>query len=375
MPRFHPCFLLCTFIGLLIFAPLHAESLRLLGRTAFPSGTKIGKTTLGGLSGISYDPATKTFWAVSDDSSYRGGPPRAYQLKIDLTSDGQIEATVVSTLTLRDTNGRPFAVADCEGIAATGRGGVWITSEGRAGKKGALPFIKLFSLKNGATLRTLPVPAVYLPTDAAGTITPLGDVTQVAGVLNNKSLESCALTPDLRTLFTGSETSLLQEKAPGESDGGASLLNITQVRISALETKTGRLLGQRLYQSDAGCLFGSISELVSLDNEGSLYVLERRVIRLQDGTGSCGIRIYRVSFFEKNATDLRKTPAVRKFNVQPLTKTLVYDSKKAGIDDLDNLEGMGLFPLPNGRKGLIAVSDDNFSKRQETQILVYEILP
>jgi len=370
-----PRLLLPALFVIFIFSPLHAESLRLLGRTSISSGTKIGKTTLGGLSGITYDPSTKTFWAVSDDSAYRGGPPRLYQFSVNLSPDGSVKASVLDTLILRDTNGRPFPVADCEGIAATGKGGAWIVSEGRAGKKGVLPFIRLFSLSNGTILRTLPLPDVYLPKDASGSPTSIGDSAQVSGVLTNKSLESCALSPDLRTVYTASETSLLQEKAPGEGDGGASILNSTQVRISALDSKTGRLLGQRLYVSDAGCLFGSISDLTALDNQGNLLVLERRVVRLEDGTGSCGIRLYRVDFNEKNVTDLGKIGSVRDTKVASLTKTLLYDSKKDGIDDLDNVEGMGLFPLPNARQGLIAVSDDNFSSRQQTQLLVYEILP
>ena len=366
------CLRIIALLFLLRPASADAESLRLIGRSAFPDDLAIGKTKLGGLSGISYDAATKSLWAVCDDSAYKGGPPRAYRLSLNTTAP--LQPKIESVLILRDEKGRPFPVADSEGIACTGRGGIWVTSEGRSGKKGALPWLRLFSLDTGRTVRSLPVPKVYLPADAEGQIVPLESAAQVRGVLTNKSLESCTLSPDLRTVYIANETSLAQEKARGEGAGGASFFNGTQVRISAIDTKSGRCVAQKLYVADAGCLFGSVSDLSAQDDRGSLLVLERRVIRLQEGTGACGIRIYRVNLRQTDATDLREIVSVRDSQVVGLTKTLVYDSQKEGLAELDNIEGIGLLPLSSGRTGLVAVSDDNFSKTQETQILLYELL-
>ena len=332
----------------------------------------VGKTKLGGLSGISYDSSSKTLWAVSDDSAYAGGAPRIYQLSLKLGDS--LQPKILGVLLLRDETGKPFPVADCEGIACTGKGSVWISSEGRAGAKAAKPWVKLFSLATGRVIRTLPLPKIYLPTDVTGKLVPIGSPDQVHGVISNRSLESCALSPNHRTLYIANESALAQEKAPGENvEGGAGVFNPTQVRISAIDTKTGGCLAQKLYISDPGCFFGSISEVNPLDNAGTLLVLERRVVRMQLGTGSVGIRIYRVNLGQETATDLREIPSVRNQSVTSLAKTLVYDSRADGITDLDNIEGVGFVPLPSGRTGVVMVSDDNFGNNQETQILLYEL--
>jgi hypothetical protein len=363
-------------IFLLTLGQGRGESLRLLGRTSHPHDFAVGKTKLGGLSGISYDLQTKSFWAVSDDSAYHGGAPRIYQMSVQLVGTEGLQVAVGKALILRDEQGKPFPVADCEGIAATAGGGAWVTSEGKAGKKGALPWIRLFAFQNGRTLRNLPLPQAYLPANAAGERVPIGSPEQTHGVVTNRSLESCTLSPDRQTVYIANETSLVQDKAPGEGSGGGSgIFNNTQVRISALNAKTGKLLGQKLYVADSGCFFGSVSDVLALNDRGDMLVMERRVIRLQEGTGSCGIRIYRVNFQQPAATDLREVDSVKGREISALQKTLIYDSSKAGITDLDNLEGLGLAPLPAGRIGLVAVSDDNFSKIQQTQILFFELVP
>lgn len=349
----------------------HAQTLRLLGRTSLPHEMPVGKTKLGGLSGISYDPATKSLWAVSDDSNNHGGAPRIYQITLQLGS--KLACAVRNVVILRDKNGRPYSNADCEGIAIAGRSTAWVSSEGKAGKNGAPPWLRLFSLSEGKLLREVPLPAVYLPADRQGAPVPIQSPAQVSGVLSNRALESCSLSPDHTTLYTANETSLMQEKAPGESAGGAGIFNSTQVRIAAFSATNNRCLSEKLYVSDAGCFFGSISDVTPLDNQGNLLVLERRIVRLEKGTGCVGIRIYRVHFRQENATELERIQSVRGRGVTPLEKTLVYDSRRDGINDLDNIEGLALMPLPNHRTGLVAVSDDNFGNDQQTQILLYEL--
>ncbi|HEY5895765.1 MAG TPA: esterase-like activity of phytase family protein [Chthoniobacterales bacterium] len=348
---------------------VRAVSADVIGYTTIPNGTSFGKTLVGGLSGISYDAETRTFWAISDDSINKGGPPRAYQLAIQFDSNGIHSLKILKVLPLRNAKGQPIDIADCEGISATGHGGIWVASEGRGGVP---PFVQLFDLTDGSAIRDLPLPSVFLPKDATGKFIRPGSPAQISGFLPNKSLESCAISPDLQTVYIANETSLLQEKALGEGKGGASLFNRTQVRISALDAQTGVLLGQKLYQSDAGCMFGSISDLVSLDDHGKLLVLERRVTSLSEGPGACNIRIYNIDFGQDSATDLRDIPNVNaNSNVVPLKKNLVFDSSEAGIDNLDNVEGICVAPLPDGSTALVGISDNNFDKAQQTQIWLF----
>ena len=60
-------------------------------------------------------------------------------------------------------------------------------------------------------------------------------------------------------------------------------------------------------------------------------------------------------------------------SLRPVTKRLVFDLDTLNIV-LDNVEGMTFGPrLPDGRRTLILVSDDNFSPTQFTQFLAFAI--
>ena len=57
--------------------------------------------------------------------------------------------------------------------------------------------------------------------------------------------------------------------------------------------------------------------------------------------------------------------------LQPVRKTLLLDLRTLGIP-LDNVEGMTIGPdLPDGRRSLVLVSDNNFAAGQFTQFLLF----
>ena len=56
-----------------------------------------------------------------------------------------------------------------------------------------------------------------------------------------------------------------------------------------------------------------------------------------------------------------------------MKKTLLLDLRTLGIP-LDNIEGMTLGPqLPDGRRSLVLVSDNNFAASQFTQFLLFAL--
>ena len=62
-------------------------------------------------------------------------------------------------------------------------------------------------------------------------------------------------------------------------------------------------------------------------------------------------------------------------SVRPVQKTLLLDLRTLGIP-LDNIEGITFGPdLPDGRRSLILVSDNNFAATQFTQFLLFAISP
>ena len=95
--------------------------------------------------------------------------------------------------------------------------------------------------------------------------------------------------------------------------------------------------------------------------------------------GQCGryrnhIRLYEADLH--GASDIAAVPALAGAPVTPAAKRLVLDFATLGLPVLDNLEGFAFGPrLPNGHAVLVFVSDDNFSKTQVTQLLLFEVMP
>jgi len=67
---------------------------------------------------------------------------------------------------------------------------------------------------------------------------------------------------------------------------------------------------------------------------------------------------------------MKETPVLR-----PVKKDLLLN-----MDDLviftDNVEGASIGPkLPNGHQTIIFVTDNNFNVKEQTQFLVFEVIP
>jgi hypothetical protein len=78
----------------------------------------------------------------------------------------------------------------------------------------------------------------------------------------------------------------------------------------------------------------------------------------------------------RDAADVQRAGGLQGASYRPATKRLVLDFARLGLPALDNVEGFGFGPrLPNGHDTLVFVSDDNFSRTQVTQLLLFEVLP
>lgn len=113
-----------------------------------------------------------------------------------------------------------------------------------------------------------------------------------------------------------------------------------------------------------------VSDITALGHDRFL-VLERASIFADNNWKA---RIYLVDLH--GATDVLgrdslTDPAARA--VKPVRKTLVTDlSDVPGLPRVDNVEGITLGPrLPDGRRTVVLVSDDNFAARQVTQFIAF----
>jgi len=349
---------------LLLFAfittPFTITGADYLGQAILPYNLSFQNTTVGGLSGITYDPSEKVYYAVSGDRSERS-PARFYTLKIDLSESFKNgDVTPIGVTSLLNEQGKLFARGsiDAEAIAWTQRGSVFIASEGDASLE-IPPAIQEFAVESGQELRILPIPNKFLP-------------GQNRGTRNNLAFESMTVTPNQRYLFTATENALIQ-------DGPAASSNIsTPCRILQYNLLTNQPEKEFLYQTEPVKSFGDftqrfttgLSDLLAIDNQGHFLSLERSFT----GLG------FRIAIFEVSLADADDIANIDTLslsnlsNIKAVHKKLVLELKTLEMRP-DNIEGLTFGSvLPDGQQSLILIADNNFLRLQRTQILAFRLI-
>jgi hypothetical protein len=334
-----------------------------LGEVTFPGDTKVQGTLLGGLSGITYDARKNVYYSISDDRSEKA-PARFYTLTIELNENslGAVKFTDVTLLNNQDGQNFPEQGIDPEGIALTSKGTLYISSEGNSTTTNLInPFVNEFSLA-GEQLKALPIHQKYLPNSP-----------QTNGIRNNLGFESLTITPSQNYLFTATENALVQD---GES---STVNNGSPSRIFSYNLTTGLPIAEYLYLTDKvsehpikadGFNNSGLVDLLAIDDTHFLG-LERS---FSLGAGFT-IKLYEISLAgADDISNINNLDTAKIKNIKLAKKKLLLDFDKLNIT-LDNIEGLTFGPnLPNGRRSLIIVSDNNFSKKL-THVLVFSVEP
>jgi hypothetical protein len=338
--------------------------LQFLGQAIVSTGTSYQGTTVGGLSSITFDAQRNVFYAVSDDPS-QFQPARFYTIGLDLSdgrlADGDVRFESVTTLLAPD--GQPYAPfsLDPEGLALTKDRQLILTSEGFTNSL-IDPFVRRYAL-NGSFLGSLPVPQPFLPTS-----------DHSSGIRPNLAFESAGVPQDGRFVFTGTENALYQDGP------AATVASGSPARIMRYNLQTGRLDRQWVYETDpvaqqpvpaSQFSVNGLVELLPLNNE-FLIAMERSFSVGVPGTGN-SIKLYMLAL--PGATDVNGVDSLqgKLGRVRPAQKTLLLDLDELGIP-LDNVEGLTLGRrLPDGRRSVVLVSDNNFAANQFTQFLLFAL--
>jgi hypothetical protein len=345
--------------------PAATSRLRLIGESRLPSKMQFKGTTVGGLSGLDFDPARNLWVALSDDRSELQ-PARFYTLRIDLRPQS-LAVAVTEVVTLRDAGGRPYPprrnggeVVDPEGIRLLpGGGGILWSSEGES-RVNQHPAVHESRL-DGRHVRSFEMPALLQFPQRPGT-----------GPRDNQGFEGLALTPDARTAWVAMEGALLQD-GPLPTVGAAG----GPCRFTAFDVGTGRALRQVAYVPEAIPVApkipgtyadNGVSEILMLDAHRML-VLERAYAL---GTGNA-LRLFEVD--TRDASDTLQQAKLAPGQFRPAAKKMVADFATLGLPLLDNTEGMCWGPArPGGGRTLVVVSDDNFNASQVTQFAAFDYL-
>ncbi|MDP9931309.1 esterase-like activity of phytase family protein [Variovorax paradoxus] len=339
--------------------------LRHLAEAYWPHRLTIQGTTAGGLSGIDYDAERSEYILLSDDRSDLN-PARFYTAQ---WAPPWLRPPVPkSVVQLQRPGGGPWLarrsadaqtpVPDPEALRLRPNTGTLLwTSEGDV-TRGFGPAL-YESARDGGPLREFALPAMFN-----------ADASQRRGPRDNLGLEGLALTPDGRHAWLAMENALIQDgpipttKAPGGP-----------CRLTRMDLETGQATRQIAYVPDAiplrplipGSLADNgISEVLMLDADRML-VLERAYAT---GAGN-SLRLYEID--TRDATDVLEIDALAAGNHRPVARKLIANFAQLGLSRLDNTEGMCWGPaLPDGKRMLVVVSDDNFNPLQTTQFAAFE---
>ena len=343
--------------------PLCAPDVHFLGFSEALNKTTFGGFDVAELSGLAYDPQRDVYYAIAD----RAGPVQAHVFTLSLPLTGGVLGvpTILEVTVLQDAGGAPLTGAnfDGEGVALAPGGGLLISSEGGSAL-GEQPELRHFS-GAGAHLAELPIPPRFL----VGT--------------NNLSLESLALSPAGQSLFTANERPLPAVEASPEDGQTADLRN--RIRLLRYEHRDdGGFVpaAQVYYTTEPERAPGDVGvvDLIAV-SETTLLVLERGFVEGQGNT----VRLFRVSL--EGAPDVAQAPNLAAPELVPLVKTLIFDLAGCPSEGattlpgatqpnalLDNFEGMALGPaLPDGRRALLLISDDNAGATQVTRVIAVAV--
>ncbi|MNL03545.1 hypothetical protein D3C87_1240860 [compost metagenome] len=353
----------------LIFCALPASALQLkyVGETEIKFDTKFDKIAIGGISALSWNDGI--LYALSDDKGGKGEPRfYAFDLKID-KKKVTLKPKAIHYLTgLPDKDGKKAGL-DPEGMARTSSGNFFISSEGNNNAK-PREMPRIFEVKaDGKWNLDITLPEKYLPE-------PTG--LQTKGTQNNLAFEGLSLAPSGTSLFTATEGSLFQDVSMAGSEKGEVIRLLKfDFKDSWKASKEYAYRMEPLVANDIGPqVFVGVSEILALSDD-KVIVMERGVRISPAKIWSNRVTLYLADL--TTATDtlpLAKLADGKKIVEVPKTKLIDFetDLKTDRKHSVENFEALAFGPkLPDGRKTLLVMTDDNFSKTQKTQLLVFAV--
>ena len=339
--------------------------LEFLGMAILPAGLTLEGVPVGGLSGLAWDAADGSWWAISDDPGTHG-PPRRIRFEISLTN-GRLERDGVRPRDqqfLREADGSPAGpgILDAEDLALLPGGNFYLSSEGQV-RQGIPPALRLYR-RDGRLLEDLPLPAALLD-----------DGTGAHGIRPNTGPEGLALSPDGEALYVLVENALLQDRNLRLGD------NRSAARLLRWDRRDSRWSGAGVVPVDPlparpdppeGFADIGYTALLAL-GEDDLLALQRSYV---EGHGNF-VQLLHLNL--RGAGDVHgfdRLDEVSPSGRRPASRRQLLDLAALEIP-IDNLEGLALGPvLPGGARLLVLMSDDNFDPEgQITQFLAFALGP
>ena len=346
-------------------------SLKLISSIEIPFEETFQNTKVGGLSGIDYDAKNELYYLISDDRSMFNDS-RFYTAKIRLFENKLEGIDFQSVSTLKNETGTAY--------------GNWNTTPTTSSDPEDIRFNPktntLVWSSEGARVITADKEVLQDPSlnfmDLKGDF--LGNVTlpenlkmqkQEKGPRNNGTLEGITFDKKYKHIYTNIEEPLFEDGDQANTSKGGL------IRFYQFDAKTKKNTAQYGYQLEPIALepnpkgaFGVNGvSAIQYYGKNQLLVVERSY---STGTQACTIKVFLCDL--KKATNVKNYLSLQNQKLELASKKLMLNMDDLGIF-IDNIEGLTFGPkLANGNPSLLFVSDNNFSDKQKTQILVFELV-
>ena len=377
-------------------SPLHFDY---LAQKSLKGNLDFRNSTIGGLSGLSYDESSRDLYVVTDDY----GDPSRFQVPY-IYAGQNVSRYYTFHLAIEDnpkTNGKDLNLSpkdlfffqdkkgsyysngsiDPEAIALLPNKNILIASE-----QDPFYYISYYNFgldlgtltpkileftPNGHLVKDYTLPNRYIPKD-----------WDSYGITPNKGFEGLTVVnpDDERYFAVMTEVPLLQDTKNGadynrfalyKSDNGEIVL---QDEYSYKMSELPKAITEGAIKVSTG-----VSEILSL-GDNNYIALERSYVRYKKELKKAPQSINRVYQFyvePKTTTNTCKLDVLPK-ELTPLKKRLVLDLnhvpyKGKSLDFQYNFEGMTVGSELDGHKTLLIVSDNNFDKKIPSQFLLFKI--
>jgi hypothetical protein len=192
------------------------------------------------------------------------------------------------------------------------------------------------------------------------------------GPRRNGVFEGLTFLDNYKSLLVSVEVPLLQDGAEAGTGDSSGI-----IRMIKFDVASRKPVAQYAYKIDpvahpplpfSGFRINGISDILSLGKD-KLLVIERS---FSNGRLSCTVKVYLASL--DNATNVQSFDSLKaKNNFQIINKKLILNMDNLGIY-IDNIEGVTFGPtLPDGKRSLIFIADNNFNPLEQSQVLLFEV--
>lgn len=338
--------------------------IKFLNEIDIPYEENFQNTELGGFSGIDYDEKNKEYYIISDDRSEHA-PARFYKAKIDIKNDKLNNFKITKVEYLKNKNGQFFGnfrensklSIDPEDIRYNPEAHkIYWTNEGERLMKGGDTLIMQPSLweanLDGSFSKEFQLPKELIMS------------SKESGPRRNGVLEGLTFNANFSKIYTQVEEPLYEDGPRATTKEGG------KIRLFEFDSKTLKNTAQYFYELDPvaktpipedAFAVNGVSAILQY-GDGFIFV-ERSY---STGSQQCTIKLYYQKYTPSNNILLKN-------HQENAPKILIANLDDLGID-IDNIEGITVGPqLGNGKKSLLLISDNNFSSKQKTQLLLFEL--